>query len=429
MLSKNVKIWSDIVICIPLCRKEVVKLISPQVHRALYIYSIKRFLKKKKINAKQKAQEYRIDLFDDYGYNHLLDRLIEKQEIDQASIDDFLHDELNYGRMKNVYVTLISNKKFTEEGIIKSVQSLSDYRNANNISTNFFQSDLRRAIPKGEKHLVYFEIKKNGERIQSIHMLFAESYTDPTGQSTNNYIPVEIRMDYGFLVIRLRNWGNNENEEENNLNRIHAEVRSLIVRAFGLYVTSNASKEQLIVSSMLGDLTNTVLNPTINQVDSKLKKVVELDIDKWTEKIFEQNVMPKADREILVNQILHNYYKIHLVKTFGGTTISKLKQLKVEGYPRNVKFLDDTIGEARARSNTPKESLLDTSIFYDIKARLDQAKQIRMCTIYWINAPGYQRLGTTFHTTTQKQFKFIILANFFTKEISEYVLRQVKKYS
>ncbi|MDQ0087614.1 hypothetical protein J2T12_001008 [Paenibacillus anaericanus] len=409
-------------------------MISPQVHRALYRYSIKHFLKKKKINSKKAAEEYGIDLSEELGYSRLLDRLMDEGKVSVGEVDKFLHQEFNYGRMKNVYISKIApnDKLNIDEYVISCVGGLSNQGYTADhflISSGNFIGDYKRSIPEGQKVLLYFEIKREGESTKSIHLLFAENAIDPNGHKTINYIPVEIRLDYSFLVIRLRNWGSNENEDNNNLNTMHNLIRAEIVSLFGLRIISNSTSEQKIVFNVLSDLTNSVLNPTISVVNDALKADIENDITKWSEALFDSNIIPDADREVIVQQVLYAFYKLHLFQSFGGSTITKLIQLGIEGYPRYVKFLDDTVGEGRARSSNPKESLLDTSIFYDIKARLDQAKSIRLSTVYWITAPGYKRLGTSFHTFAHNQFKCVILPNFFNEGISEYVLQKVKKYS
>ncbi len=51
-------------------------LISPKVHRALYQYSIKRFLEDQIDDIQVKIDEYGINMSEDLSYSHLLDRLI-----------------------------------------------------------------------------------------------------------------------------------------------------------------------------------------------------------------------------------------------------------------------------------------------------------------------------------------------------------------
>ncbi|MEA4826656.1 MAG: hypothetical protein VB130_08500 [Clostridium sp.] len=55
------------------------------------------------------------------------------------------------------------------------------------------------------------------------------------------------------------------------------------------------------------------------------------------------------------------------------------------------------MGEEKARSSDPMESVLDTSVFYDIKAGLDKEKNIKNTIIYWIKCKDKKNFGTAIH--------------------------------
>ncbi|AUJ26535.1 hypothetical protein [Virgibacillus dokdonensis] len=410
-----------------------IKTISPKLHRYLYDYSIKRFLEEN-FNIEESIKEHNIDRSNKMIYNRLLDSIIYNNQIEEYKINDFLIKELNYGRARNVYVSFLSNiSHLKDESLIyKAVQNLDKkgVKNAVNVNKHPFVSNLWEGIPYGERRLIFFNIEKDSnENIKNIKLLLGECIRNSDGIESNNYIGVEINTEYKMLVIKLRNW-DNEIETDYGIDISHDKIKGKIKDAFNLSIPLLTSTMQKTVYNMINELSDKVLSKSVNIVNEKIEKRVEEEIKKWTACILEKETeLPKEEFKVLKSAILNNFYKMYMQNEVEELDYKSLKEIyKVDGYPRYVKFVDDTVSEGRARSSDPKESLLDTSIYYDIKARLDQAKQLKLTTIYWLGFPGYDRVGITFYTDSQERFKFIVKPNFFNKEMCDYVLRQIEKY-
>lgn len=78
-------------------------MIHPKIHRCLHQNAIKKLLDDKKINISDEAEKHCIDLETDLPYSKLLDAIAEKY-FTVEEINNFLLDELNYGRIKNIYI-------------------------------------------------------------------------------------------------------------------------------------------------------------------------------------------------------------------------------------------------------------------------------------------------------------------------------------
>ncbi len=410
-------------------------MISPKVHRYLYQYSIGRLLEENKIdNIGELIEDIKLDKTNPLFYSHLLDALISRGEIDEHKVNDFLIKELNYGRAKNVYVSFLNNVTHlrNEDNVYKYVRALrgKGYKNSEGVETHPYISNLMGGIHKGDKELIFFDIEKDEENnIKNIKLLLGECVKKIDGDECNNYFGIEINLELKMLIIKMRNW---ENQIEYNygLDTKHDMIKKRIKSAFNLVIPPSTSTMQSLMYNMINDLSSKVLNETFEHVNEKIEESVEEKIKFWSKKISNSEIeLPKADLDVIKRTILNNFYKMYMHNEVEKLHINNLKEtFKVNGYPRYVKFVDDTISEGRARSSDPEESLLDTSIYYDIKARLDQSKHIRLTTIYWINFPGYNRIGTTFYTESQERFKFIALPNYFSEEMCNYVLRQIDKY-
>lgn len=409
--------------------------ISPKIHRYIYQYSIRNFLRDTKIeNIDELIGEYKLDKNNPLFYSQLLDALIYHGKTEDSKVNEFLINELNYGRAKNVYISFLNDVSHLndEEKIYKYVRNLEvrGFKNAKKVAMHPYISNLRGGITKGDKELIYFDIEKDKENnIKNIKLLLGECVKKTDGNECNNYFGIEINLELKMLVIKLRNW---ENKIESNygLDTLHDIIKEKVKEAFNLIIPLSTSTMQGLMYRMINDLSSKVLGKTIEHVNDKIEDKIEEKIKLWSNDILKNEIeLPKAELDVIKKAILNNFYKIYMHNDVDKLHISNLKDtFKVDGYPRYVKFVDDTVSEGRARSSDPAESLLDTSIYYDIKARLDQAKQIRLTTIYWISLPDYLRFGTTFYTESQERFKFIALANFFNKEMCDYVLQQINKY-
>lgn len=409
-------------------------LISPKIHRYLYPFSIRRFLVQHFENVKELAKGYDLDLDDNMVYSHLLDAIIKDRSLEESEIDKFLIRELNYGRNKNVFVSFIQGTSHLEDerDVYEFINSLETkgYENAELVDKHPFVRDLRSGISNGQKKLIYFNVEKSDLfSVRNIEILLAKGVIDNNGEECNYYIGVEINLDLGMLIIKLRSW-DDSTEESFGLDKLHKRIKAKISSAMKLSILPLTVTSQKIVYSMINDLSHKVLEKSMDLVNEKIGNDVELNINSWTESILSEDIkLPPKEVNVISHSILNNFYRLYVQNEIDSLSGNSLKEkFNVDGYARYIKFMDDTIGEGRAKSSDPAESLLDTSIYYDVKARLDQAKQIKLATVYWLNIAGYDKVGTTFYTDHQERFKFIVLINFFDKEICNYVLQKINEY-
>lgn len=404
-------------------------IISPNLHRSLYKYAVKKFVEDELGDSfAELSNEYQLDTSDELGYSRFLDRCISEEKIQNEQVLKFIINELNYGRQRNMYISFLMDASFLKDKdkIIEKIKRL-EVDGANKVSDLPFINEISNRIDRGAKKLVYADTLKNDKNeISSIRLVIGTGIVI-NGSDCNNYIAIEINLDLNLLVIKLRNW-KDEIDEEHSLQGQFNEYKLMVKEAFNLGIPLSFSTVQKLLRNMASDLTEKVLGSVKSEVDSKIKANVNSNVVKWLNSISDR-VLPPKDVEIVEDSVLNNFYRLYMQHEIGKLSNEELKtRFKVDGYPTYVKFTDDTIGEARAKSSDPKESLLDTSVYYDLKARLDNSEQIKVITIYWIDFPILEHFGTTFNAEAQERFKVNIRPNFFNKEISDYVLRKIKMY-
>ncbi|MFB7160455.1 hypothetical protein, partial [Lysinibacillus sp. NPDC056232] len=374
-------------------------MIDPKVHRSLYQNAIKRFLETTISDYHEYQQNAKIGIAADYYYSKLLDKAIDDNKIPLVQVNDFLINELNYGLQRNLFIYLLQDTTHLEDKtkLITYINELAKfYENANLVKSFPFEKDITFGTERGKTKLVFADITEENNRVKSLRMVFSKG-TFLDREELNYYIAIEINIETKILVIKLR--GKNEQEKTSaiNLNVTQMNFKTNILQKFKLESINTPSKIQKLVYQMTADLTNRVLSPAIVSVNAILEKEVDTKIKEWNKIVLDQKIeLTKADYESIKGSILNNYYRLYMQNVIGKISNKELlEKYKVDGYVRAVKFVDDTIGEGKAKSSTTKESLLDTSVYYDVKTRLDQSKTIKYTTIYWINVPDQKdSIGT-----------------------------------
>lgn len=408
-------------------------MIDPKVQRSMYQLSIKRFLESNIQNYGDFLSSSNTNILSDLAYSKLLDKAIDQGLITREMVHKFLIDEMNYGLQRNIYFYFLKDTSalINEEYIIESIKKLGKfYDNCELVNSLPFMHNITLGTQRGRTELLYTDIIKNGNGdIESIRLIFSIGQFI-NGEEVNYYISIEINVPLKILAIKLRGINEKEAQRTINLNDIQFKFKNNILDQFELVTINTISKIRRTIYNITSDLTNRVLQPTIDLVNEKIVDVIDIELEKWNELILEDKIeITPADQDSLKSSILNNYYRLYMQNVVGKISNKELKDhYKVDGYVRAVKFEDDTIGEGKAKSPTKKLSLLDTSVYYDIKSRLDQSKTIKYSTVYWINVPGYKvAVGASLHAESGR-FKCNIFPYFFNKEMFDYVLRKIAAY-
>ncbi|KMN53720.1 hypothetical protein, partial [Bacillus sp. LK7] len=207
--------------------------ISPKVHRSLYNYAVKNFLAD---NVEEFNYVHNSD-DDELVYSHLLDGYIEDGTLEDIKVEKFLIEQINYGRMRNMYVSFLSDvSHLVDENVIRGkLHNLKQkgYDNANLIKGFPFVNNIRGGLDRGKKEVIYSDIKKNNDAIVSVKFVIAIG-TLIDGVEVNNYIAAEINLELKMLILKIRNW---EPKVSNySVEKIFEEIHHKVLDAFDLII-------------------------------------------------------------------------------------------------------------------------------------------------------------------------------------------------
>ncbi|MFR2299522.1 MAG: hypothetical protein ACLS6P_04620 [Clostridium paraputrificum] len=410
-------------------------ILDSTVFRTLHIPNIKLFLKNKSIDIDKKIKEYNIDTSSKAMYLQLINKLLEHNFLNEDDLSEFLINELNYGRAKNMYIEFITDiDELNLNEWIKKINflQLKGYNINGSIANDYYLNGIEKYIDTGEKKLVFAKIDHDNNKVNCIRLLLGEGATlNNAGDKCNNYYSIEINLELMIIGIRIINWGDQllpKYAPDKKFRDLFIDIKSV----FLIKSHANLDYTQKLVYKLVNDLTGKVLNSTVGYVDSILKQEIEKKVDEWGLEVLKDGKgISKSDKDVICELILNNYYRVRMSKQYKRLTPKILiNNFGVQAYPRQVKFIDDTIGEGKAKSSDPIESVLDTSVFYDIKARLDKEKNITNSIIYWIGCINENSFGTAIHVDNHDRFKVVFYPKYyFNKEKCDYVLCQIKKYS
>lgn len=407
--------------------------IDTNVFKALNDISIKEFLISKKIDIERKSEEYSIDSSSTTYYLDLLEELYLHKFVNIIEIEEFLSNELNYGRAKNVYIEFIKSIKSNELNyIIKRVQLLESkgYKNASKVNDRYFQEGIREFIDLGERKLIESKIDLKNGLVSNIRLLFGEGISIETSKRSNHYYSVDINLEINVLSLRIINWAGKVLKINLPDNR-YEDIFNIIKSVFTIESSSPQKENQKIVYQLVDDLTSKILKNTVTMVDRQIRAEVTNTVQAWGNKVLNgSKALSNKDKEVIKQIILNNYYRVKMSAEHKTLTPTIMKDIyKVQAYARQVQFFDETAGEGKARSSDTAESILDTSVFYDIKARLDKEKNIKNAIIYWMSCKDHNTFGTVMHLEVQNRFKIIFYPLRIDKEMFDYVLQEIKRYS
>lgn len=390
-------------------------MLNKNVYDALCIYGIKKFFTENGVDYKDTPNKY--------------DLIPLLSSVDDTKLIPFLINGLSYGLQRNIYISKIKTFSFPLdiEHIHEYIKNLG-FKNCNLVNDDYiFTKDIKNNFSIHEKSLVHYNLNlDDNNNVTSVDLLIGEGFKDSsTEEEFNLYYSICIDIINKILIIRLRNF--ETKFEDYSVDNTYLSLKDELRRSFGIIIEAKDTHYMQLMYNAVSDLTDTILKTTYNEISSKIGDSIDSCTDIWNNML--ENNLTAADKTNLKNSIIYSYCKIQMRKELKEISVYKLKEVyDVDGYARSVHFIDDSVSRINTKSKSVEESLLDTSSFYDIKSSLDHSKSIKKSNIHWIIGQN-NRLNTTFINESGGRFKVIINSNHFNKEVDNYVLQKVIKYS
>ena len=392
-----------------------------EVLKYLYKESVKNFIRENNIN---------------FNWNENDERLVSLfNTIDNQEKRSFLEREILYGMQRNIYISKIDeniNHINDERIAIEIINSFNEYTNGRLFTDQSFTDDcIGRKINIDEQKLLHYNIHKdqmnNVDRIDIILATCMSNEADGDDEGVYIYYSITIDTVNNLLIIRMRNMDTIHSDFK--VDEQYDLIKEYILNKIDMRLVRNDDNfYRMTIYNIVDYVNNTVLNNFYRQIDESIGDNIEQSVLIWNEELPE-NEINDEERLIIINNIKNSYCKLISQNRLQNLTPLEIKNLyNVDGYVNRVKFEDDSIGNTRVKSTTIKETLLNTSTFYDIKASMERGRNIKEANIQWLDQNN-DRINVVFNNEKQGKFKVIIKNNYFNERMDRYVLQKIIQYS
>ena len=392
-----------------------------EVLRYLYKESVKNFIRENNIN---------------FNWNENDERLVSLfNTIDNQEKRSFLEREILYGMQRNIYISKIDeniNHINDERIAIEIINSFNEYTNGRLFTDQSFTDDcIGRKINIDEQKLLHYNIHKdqmnNVDRIDIILATCMSNEADGDDEGVYIYYSITIDTVNNLLIIRMRNMDTIHSDFK--VDEQYDLIKEYILNKIDMRLVRNDDNfYRMTIYNIVDYVNNTVLNNFYRQIDESIGDNIEQSVLIWNEELPE-NEINDEERLIIINNIKNSYCKLISQNRLQNLTPLEIKNLyNVDGYVNRVKFEDDSLGNTRVKSTTIKETLLNTSTFYDIKASMERGRNIKEANIQWLDQNN-DRINVVFNNEKQGKFKVIIKNNYFNERMDRYVLQKIIQYS
>lgn len=365
--------------------------------------------------------------------------------VDTNIMDDFLIEELLYGRHKNCFIRYLKSnyhdtplsfkEKFVEFCELNRYEIPKSFRKN---SDHNFKYKLRDHVEIGNSRIVYFSMESKKSSLTRVVFILCEGktrYDELKVQHVNLYTSFDIDISSKTCSIRFLNDSKIRNTVPNSTNVYRESVVHL--RATHLFSKINTGLSILYddvdfskaIVDLLTELSDIVLKESTDFVTDNATSVVTEAMSEISTQLrsFKFN-LNKTDRGLIKNHILNNLIKIHFIKENPRLNGQKIKEkFGVQLYPHRIAFRDETIGEAKIKSESAGngDTLFTAAAYYDLKAQMEHSKKIFWVTFYWLFDTEF---GTSLHLKNRKTLHIVFKNLHYTREELDNVLQYIDKY-
>ncbi len=409
-------------------------MISPRVSAILANQSIKKFLKNKGININKEKKERKIDQ-NEGSHIELLNQLMSDGVIPRNVVKTFVLNELRFGKLTNVFVKIIDGfgVENAQDALSRVSRSRHHFGNHNKITdVKYINPDILQMVQSGVTDIIYFNAIDNEQGVISkVEMLIGweMSYNKGGGvQRYNNYCSIIIDFNNGICSLGIKDWANgvhSSNIPENVFKRIY----SIIQDVFGITSDTSSKATTQVVYSFVHEMTSKILSDSIKRVDSSVGHIIDENIDLLNDKFQEEIELTIDDRSAIVSAIKNNLYRAEFTSRYDKITDDILKKdLGLYAYPRQIRFKETSVGEGNAKSASVNETIFETSLFYDMKYRLDQSKNVVFSVIYWLPSDKFEKFGVSLGCRRNGRIKLAFYNEILTEVEYNEVLSKISEY-
>ncbi|MBK0295831.1 hypothetical protein IAE22_26275 [Bacillus sp. S34] len=381
-------------------------------------------------------------------------RFLRAKPNEKDVIDRLFFENILYGRLTNVFVSKLDNKKEEREQFIKKTKKfIEEINEKNSLSSpikdsmnpeGFYQMDQIYTTEKN-KFIAGMDIESDGEYIKKARFLYVQVV--PTGTKQNmkmTYLVSGIEIDYEnqWCIVSIKNKTDilNELDDKKDINNTVLKnynfTRDLFFNTYNLNEEFNSKKDQEGMLLLCKELDDKLLADPRAAVSGK----VDIQLDDTVETLL-NNVFGVPCKSI--PSIYHTNLKKRINSLLLATYIEfflddleirkKAKELKLIGYPTKVSFKNENEAKSSTGSSGATDPIATSPMFHSLYSDFEETEGLSKWSLSWFTDYKHLQKSTdviqTTINVTSNYFKVTFLNKRHTgEELISHVVRTLNQY-
>lgn len=322
------------------------------------------------------------------NYENYIEEIINEGKLSLNTFNDYLFDELCYGKQRDTYVFKIHsfNKKIKDFNqlikIIKHNYNV-DGLYYNKIATTYFNNDDEK------KELAAYKIVSNfnNQVVSKIELLFGYKIEvwdkDGNKQPEYSYVPVIIDLDNKLVVIKV----SPKVKVVKDIYKpesLFIKYKKKVFSMFGISTNAFNYTHKEVLYRMCEDLYSQIYKKMVSTKPDQVDTILE----DTTKKLREILVIPDIEMRKTQNNIFD--IKNSLIKLVEHLLISNIIYSKkpdeaiegIDGFVTYLRFNDGNVS-ARLRGKNCKDPIFDSETYMALRSPIDNSKKISELQVLW----------------------------------------------
>ncbi|MCM3154485.1 hypothetical protein M3611_20970 [Priestia megaterium] len=383
----------------------------------------------------------------------------------KKEVDKIFFENIMYSHLKNIYVNKIAtHPSLGVELFKKKMKSLIENVNhRENIPTNFYSEmqedgfylmDALHITTLNTKFIAGFDIGENKGIVETLRLLFVEVVLKD-GKPTYFTAGIDIDFKNSVSLVMIRNIqgisksnrindekvnqddNNDKSDIDNTVNKLYHRVLNLIYSQLDIkleQIDYKDDREKMYVfckeldDALLNDTREEVTNRAQSEIFKSVKTLDKLLLpsDNRLNSVDKKDLGEKIQSLLLAYYLKYNFTPEELVK--------KAKALRLIGYPTKIKFMASNSAKSSTQSASSKQPVSASEMFHSLYFNFRESLELEKWSISWFTDYKFTDqcdidvIQTTIHST-RNNFKIVFLPDrALTKEIIDYVIRNINSY-
>lgn len=325
-------------------------------------------------NAEEKGQ----------GLKYWVDYLLKEAKISIPEFEEFLFNELFWGKRKNIRVYKLDNLKDYKYPVDWE-NALEEYYGIRELEFNNILGNVANDADRRKIAAIHYEENSRGElrKIRILFTVYIDLNAEKGYSSSTAYIPVEVDFIKKIMIIKA--WKRQQVTPDNNVDNLMSHIKRIMEIEFGVRSKNYGFEHKKVLFIMSNKFINEVYShvPTYNEIEN-LKTIIK----KFTKQVIgglplkhvsedgQGNVVLEDGVMNLESEIKNVLENMAISDYFYDRDFEEMWEMGLEAIVAKIKFNDkESVLTSLSGENT-EVPIVCTKTFMTLKKRMEETEKI-----------------------------------------------------